>query len=322
MSPTPPSGIIIDTDPGVDDAIAIIMALAAGLQVDMSKTGQGPKVLGLTTVGGNVPLASGTRNALAVLNAIGRPDIPVYRGSSRPLTGRFSYSFAFHGRTGLPGRLPRPKAATTNQSATEFLAARLRASPEEITLVALGPLTNLARLMQRHPGVLELAGSLFIMGGAVNSPGNVTPHAEFNFYSDPVAADMVMSTTIPITLVDLGASRQVALSRKQVAALKGGNRMGELVIRLLQDWFRLDHGRKQFQFYDPLALAAAIDPQVVGGRHLTLRVETEDQERLGVSQVAGLGGNVLVAERVDSARFFSMIKRLFGWEEFDPENPL
>jgi purine nucleosidase len=306
------SGIIIDTDPGIDDAIAILMALAATSN----------KVLGLTTVGGNVPLARGTRNALAVLNAAGRADVPVHRGSSRPVSGRFGYSFAFHGNTGLPSRLPKPKAGPAAQRATDFLAQSLRASPGEVNLVALGPLTNLARLMQRHPGALELAGSVAIMGGAVNTPGNVTPHAEFNFFSDPVAADMVMSSTIPVTLVDLGASRQAALNHKQVETLRGGNALGQLAIRLLQDWFRLDSGRKQFQFYDPLALAAAIDPQVVSGRPMTLRVVTIDQQRLGESLTVRMGGNIVVAERVDSARFFALLKRLFDWDGIDPEKPL
>ena len=109
---SPSGGIIIDTDPGIDDAIAILMALAA----------RSIKVLGLTTVGGNVPLARGTRNALAVLDAAGRRDIPVYKGSSRPLSGRFGYSFAFHGTTGLPGKLPKPKTGPAAQRATEFLA--------------------------------------------------------------------------------------------------------------------------------------------------------------------------------------------------------
>lgn len=309
--------MIIDTDPGVDDAIAILMALAAGLQGGPALAGPATEVLGLTTVGGNVPLARGTRNALAVLDAVGRRDIPVYRGSSRPLSGRYGYSFGFHGNTGLPGRLPDSQAGPATQRSTEFLAQSLRASPGEITVVALGPLTNLARLMQRHPGVLELAGSVAVMGGAVNWPGNVTLHAEFNFYSDPVAANMVMSSTIPVTLVDLGASRQAALSRGQVEALRGGNRMGEVAIRLLQDWFRLDGSRQQFQFYDPLAMAVAIDPRVAGGRQMTLRVETKDRERLGESRVVRLGGNVAVAERVDSARFFTMLEGLFGWEGID-----
>lgn len=312
MSSIPSSGIIIDTDPGIDDAIAILMALAAAHH----------QVLGLTTVGGNVPLASGTSNALAMLEAAARSEIPVYKGSSRPMSGRFGYSFAFHGSTGLPVRLPKPRTLPDAERATDFLGRTLRASPGEITLLALGPLTNLARLMQRHPGSLELAGSLAVMGGAVNTPGNVTPYAEFNFYSDPVAAHMVMSSSAHITLVDLGASRQAALSRRQADALTGGNQMGELAIRLLQRWFRLDAGRDEFQFYDPLALAAVVDPLIVGGRNMRLRVETSDREHLGESRMVQLGGNVTVAERVDSARFFALLTQLFGWEGIDPERLL
>ncbi len=320
---SPAASVILDTDPGVDDAIAILMALAAPALEAPEPRGLAQNVLGLTTVGGNVPLARATANALSILNAIGRLDVPVYRGASRPLTGRFGYSFAFHGNTGLPGRLSRPQAEPSALRATEFLARSLTASPGAITIVALGPLTNLARLIQRHPGVLELADSLVVMGGAVNSPGNATPHAEFNFYSDPEAADMVVSSGVSITLVDLGASRQAALSRRQVEALKGGNRMGVLAIRLLQDWFRLDAARDQFQFYDPLAVAAALDPHTVDGPQTTLRVETKDQNRLGESRIPGAGdGNVLVAERVDSARFFAMLLRLFDWDGFDPENLL
>ena len=249
-------GIIIDTDPGIDDVIAILLALAASSDGGLTQSGPVLQVLGLTTVGGNVPLALGTMNALAVLDAIGRLDIPVYRGSSRPMAGRFGYSFSFHGKTGLPGRLPKRKGLHSERRATEFLAHRLCASPGGITLVALGPLTNLARLMQRYPGTLEKAGRIAVMGGAVNNPGNVTTHAEFNFYSDPQAAEMVVSSGIPIVLVDLGASRQAALSRHQVESLTGGNPLGKLAIRLLQAWFRLDAARDQFQFYDPLAMIA------------------------------------------------------------------
>ena len=314
------AGIIIDTDPGIDDAIAILLALAAASDGDPEQSCPPLQVLGLTTVGGNVPLAQGTINALAVLNAIGRMDISVYRGSSRPVVGRFGYSFAFHGKTGLPGRLPKQLGRPSEQRATEFLAHCLRESSGGITLVALGPLTNLARLMQRYPGALEKAGSIAAMGGAVNSPGNVTPHAEFNFYSDPQAADMVVSSGVPMVLVDLGASRQAALSRHEVESLTGGTPLGELAIRLLQAWFRLDPGRDQFQFYDPLAMAVAIDRNVVSGTQMTLEVVTRDGERLGKSRVIRQGGNIRVVERVDKVLFFSLVKRLFAWEGIDPEN--
>ena len=167
---------------------------------------------------------------------------------------------------------------------------------------------------------MEKAGPIAVMGGAVNNPGNVTTHAEFNFYSDPQAADMVVSSGIPMVLVDLGASRQAALSRHQVQSLTGGNPFGKLAIRLLQAWFRLDDSRDQFQFYDPLAMAAVIEPSVVSGIQLTLGVETRDQKHLGKSRVVSQGGNIHVAERVDRVLFFSLLKRLFAWEVIDPAN--
>ena len=133
--------VIIDADPGVDDAIAILMALAQHRQ----------ELIGITTVGGNVPVARGTRNALALLEYSGRQEVPVARGAARPCRGRFGYSYDFHGRSGLSRRLPEPRMRPVTLGATDFLAAKLQENPDQITLVALGPLTNLAGLMSRHP---------------------------------------------------------------------------------------------------------------------------------------------------------------------------
>ena len=136
-----PLRLIIDTDPGVDDAIAILLALAA----------PDTEVLGLTAVGGNVPLARGVRNALALLQAAGRPDVPVTRGAARPRTGRYRPAVQFHGPGGLSLRLPNPTATTIPQTAADFLYEKLTANPNQITIAALGPLTNLSRLEQHHP---------------------------------------------------------------------------------------------------------------------------------------------------------------------------
>ena len=138
---TQPQALVIDTDPGVDDAVAILMALAA----------PGVDLLGLTAVGGNVPLARATRNALALLQAAGRSDVPVAKGAAKPLRGRFRPSVAFHGPGGLSVRLPNPAARPVADHAVEFMAGQLAARPGEITIVALGPLTNLARMLRRHP---------------------------------------------------------------------------------------------------------------------------------------------------------------------------
>ena len=248
---TPSRRLIIDTDPGVDDTIAILMALASP-EVE---------VVGLTTVGGNVSLAQGTRNALALLEFTGSGHVPVARGASRPRRGRYRYSHEFHGRTGLTRRMPAPSIQECSEPAVEFLAERLEQQPGEIDVVALGPLTNLARLHRRYQGALAKGRSLTVMGGAVGVAGNVTPHAEFNFYSDPVAAQEVVETGAPMTLVDLGACRQVWISREDVASSQGEGPLGRLAVEILQGWFEQDPRGERFEFYDPLTLAVVPGPR-------------------------------------------------------------
>ena len=320
MSETTP--IIIDTDPGVDDAIAILMALAS----------KSCEVLGLTVVGGNVPLARGTRNALAILQWVGRAEVPVCRGSARPLSQRFGYSFAFHGASGITRRLPNPLAGPSPERASQFLSQKLQKSPGGISLVALGPLTNLARLLPAAPSgqanPLASAGSLTVMGGAVDSAGNVTPHAEFNFYSDPLAAHRVLNCGVPVTLVDLAACRQVALGREQIAKLWADNVFGQLAIEILKGWFRRDPNRDTFQFYDPLALAVAQDPGLVSTRPVSIDVETEDALFWGRSRIKAepgnvapgnvAPGNVSIVNEVDRQGFFALLTGVLGLTGVDP----
>ena len=249
--------IIIDTDPGVDDAIAILMALAAP-EVE---------VAGLTVVGGNVPHARGLRNALALVDFVGRSDIPVHRGSGRPLAGRFASAQHFHGASGLTRRLPEPVTPPAPERAVDFLARKLSAQPGEITLVAIGPLTNLARLERRHPGALARAASVVIMGGAVDTPGNITPHAEFNFHCDPRAAHEVMNSGVPLRLVDLAACRQVTMSRDTALGLKSNSPLGRLSVEIIQNWFKADDRRESMLFYDQIAMAEAVGPDVMTTRH-------------------------------------------------------
>ena len=260
--------VIIDTDPGVDDAIALLMALACPTL----------DIIGITTVGGNVPLARATRNTLALLEYAGRPDIPVYRGASRPLRGRFPYAREVHSPSGLTRRLPNPTLtpANANANAVPFLADALSAAPDAITIIALGPLTNLARLLRRHPAAFRQAAHIVVMGGGVNCPGNVTPYAEFNFYSDPTAARLVMESGAPITLVDLAACRQVYLTRTELSGITADSPDGQLAAELLDGWFRNDADRERFNLYDPLAVAAATDPAVLRTRRVALTVDDAD----------------------------------------------
>ncbi|MEC9290543.1 MAG: nucleoside hydrolase [Chloroflexota bacterium] len=296
-----PIQLIIDTDPGVDDAIAILMAMASS-EIE---------ILGLTTVGGNVPLARATRNALSLLQAASRSDIPVAKGASRPLRGKFAYAPRFHGPGGLSQRLPDPANGPVEDGAVKFLYDQLTGARGEAVLVALGPLTNLAVLLRERPIALEQAKQIVVMGGAVNTPGNVTPEAEFNFYCDPVAADIVLSSRLPITMVDLAACRQVKINREQALGLKSATPLGRLMLDMLQGWFHREPSREEFEFCDPLAMAIALHPAIATATKVDLDVGIEKDELLGATSETGGPGEITLAQDVDSSRFFALFGRLF-----------
>ena len=303
--------IILDTDPGVDDAIAILMSLACPAF----------NVLGLTTTAGNVPLARATRNALAMLEYVGRNDIPVCRGAARPVRGRYAYARHVHSASGLTRRIPDPTIAPSETPAVSFLARALLDAPGEITVIALGPLTNLARLLRRHPAALGAARRIVVMGGAVNAPGNITPCAEFNFYSDPTAARLVAESGIPITLIDLGACRQVYISREHIPSARADNPLGRLASELLTGWFDRDSSRQQFHLYDPLAVLAVSHPETLRLQPVTMTVvdsdATDDSTQWGKCEVTDAAtGPVSVAppDGVDNRAAIAAIGELLQWE--------
>ena len=299
--------IILDTDPGVDDAIAILMALAC----------RQFNVVGLTTTAGNVPLARATRNALAILEHVGRTDIPVFKGAARPVRGRYAYARHVHSASGLTRRLPDPTIAPSEIPAVSFLARSLLDAPGEVTVIALGPLTNLARLLRRHPAALRAARRIVIMGGAINTPGNVSAHAEFNFYSDPTAARLVIESGVPLTLIDLAACRQVYLSNDQVPPAPTANPLGKLASEMLTGWFRKDPSRRQFHLYDPLAVLAVTHPEVVQLQPVAMTVAdsetTNDSDLLGkclVTDVRDGPISVAMPDGVDSRAALAAIGEL------------
>lgn len=308
--PPVPDPVVIDTDPGVDDAIALLMALSCP-QLD---------VVGLTTTAGNVPIGPATRNALAILESVGRVDVPVARGATRPIRGRYAYARHVHSAEGLTHPLPPPTLRTTDTDAVQFLSETLRANPGAVTVIALGPLTNLARLHRDQPSVLPLAKRLLVMGGAVQTPGNVTPHAEFNFYSDPTAARLVMDSGIPLTLIDMAPCRQVFLTREDVEGARASTEAGNLAERLLAGWFSQGPTRERFNMYDPLTLVAAVAPQAIAFRSVTMTVDdstsTDDRDLWGRCRVLDeSGGPVSVAEPggVDVPTSLRLIRELLGW---------
>ncbi len=305
-----PESVIIDTDPGVDDAIALLMALSCP-ELD---------VIGLTTTAGNVPLAPATRNTLALLEYLNRTDVPVYKGASRPVRGKFAYARHVHSASGLTHRLNEPETKPAETGAVRYIGQTLLAEPGAISIIALGPLTNLARVMKRYKSALPAARRIIAMGGAMDTPGNVTPHSEFNFYSDPTAARMVIESGLPITLIDLAPCRRVFVSRADADGLDSSSRAGKLAAQLLTGWFRRDPQRERFNLYDPLTMIAAIAPAALTLRSVTLAVEdsdtTDETARWGQTRVVNpTDGPVSITapHGVDREAALAAIRRLLDW---------
>ena len=288
---------VIDTDPGADDALALMVALGA------------PRlsVLGLTTVGGNASLANTTRNALRLLHYLDRGDVPVSRGAGRPFEGAFRYAPYYHGRGGLPVRLPRADASVVGVRAADYLISLASAFRGELTIIALGPMTNLARAIDKEPRVARWVKDVVVMGGAVEVPGNVTPHAEFNIFNDPKAADVVFCSGVPVTLIALDVCNDVYLEMRDVDPLDFSTGSGNLQRRIISAWFALHPESKRFSLCDPLAVAAALRPDLITYRTASVRAEATDEARLGKTTASYGSGPVKVASEIRAAEAKSEI---------------
>ncbi|MEM7614420.1 MAG: nucleoside hydrolase, partial [Pseudomonadota bacterium] len=246
-----PRKIIIDTDPGQDDAIAILLALASPEL----------EVLGITAVAGNVPLALTETNARKICELAGRTDIPVYAGAIRPLVRDLVTAEYVHGKSGLDGPdLPHPTMPLQSQHAVDFLIETLRAAePQSITLCALGPLTNLALAFNLAPEIVPKVAEIVAMGGGLFEGGNTTPAAEFNIYVDPHAADVVFRCGRPITLLPLDLTHSCLTTRTRVEAFRAmGTRTGIAAAALLDFFERFDeekYGTDGGPLHDPNVIA-------------------------------------------------------------------
>lgn len=293
--------VLIDCDPGSDDALAILAALNSS---DLD-------VVGLTTVGGNATIEDTTRNALATLEVAGRSDVPVWRGAGRPLVGEFRYGYDYHGEAGVGIRLDPPTTREEPETAFDAIVRSALERPGELTLVALGPLTNVAQAIRLEPRLVDEIAEIIVMGGAVESPGNITEHAEFNIYNDPAAANVVFGCGASVTLVGLDVTEQVAVPRESEPWIEGDSASVSLANRLLAAWFALHPDRGPYGLHDPLAVAAAIDPTLLSRRRGVVAVETQPGERLGKTTAGyGPGGPVGVALAVDAGLAVSTITGL------------
>ncbi|GAB2768009.1 nucleoside hydrolase [Amycolatopsis magusensis] len=251
--------LIIDTDPGVDDAFALALA-ARSTEVDL---------VGVTTVFGNVPLEATTENARRLLNRFGRADVPVAAGAERPLVHAQSRSSSVHGADGLSGRSASLAAAEREletADAVSMLVSLLERTDEPVTIAPIGPLTNIALLLAAHPRIRDRIERLVIMGGAIGR-GNITAAAEFNVWADPEAARRVLvEERVPVTLVPMDLTRRCAVSTDWLAELAEGNAIGEVLVSLTGDY--LDHYRKELGYdgivlHDAVAVAEAIRPGIL-----------------------------------------------------------
>lgn len=304
--------ILFDCDPGHDDAIALLLALASPEL----------EILGVTTVAGNTTLPKTTANALRVLELAGRSDIPVAAGCDRPIVRELVVAEHVHGETGLDGpMLPAPAGSVVEAHAVDFLADQIRGSNSPVTLVPVGPLTNIAMLLNRYPGIEDAIKEIVLMGGAIGT-GNFTPAAEFNIYVDPEAAHRVFHSGIPLTMIGLDVTHQALLDQSHAEQLRGSGAVGKFVAELL-DFFITHHprsysARSGVPIHDALAVAHLIWPDLVTTEHVAVTVDTESSLCRGRT-VVDLWGvtsatpNATVGTRVDSAVFAqSLLDRLIS----------
>ena len=291
--------ILLDCDPGHDDAIALLLALASP-EVEL---------LGVTTVAGNQTLDKTTANAIRVLELAGRGEVPVAAGADRPLVRDRHVAANVHGESGLDGPdLPPPEGAPTDAHAVDFLAEHLAGA----TLVATGPLTNVALLLARYPEARP--ERLVLMGGAI-AEGNVTPAAEFNIWADPEAAARVFASGLDVTMVGLDVTHRALVTRAHAEQLRGAGRIGRFVAELL-DFYGVFH-REVYRFdgspvHDAVALAQVIRPDLLELEQLNVRVDCESELCRGRTVVdvwrrTGLEPNANVAVGIDSQAFLDLL---------------
>ena len=297
--------IILDCDPGHDDAIALLLALGSP---DLN-------LLGVTTVSGNQTLEKTTANAIRVLDYVGRDEVPVAAGADRPLVRDRHVAAEVHGETGLDGPdLPPPARQPEPEHAIDWIATTLLAHPGPVTLVPTGPLTNIALLLARYPDIAPRVERIVLMGGAIGE-GNTTPAAEFNIWVDPEAAHRVFQSGIDLTMVGLDVTHQALLRAPEVARLRSSGKAGTLVADLFEfyvQFHRRRYGWEGAPVHDAVAMAHVIDDGLLTTEHVGVVVDTGPELSRGRTNAdrSGLGDwpqNCHVAVAIDADRFRELL---------------
>lgn len=307
------SKIIIDTDPGQDDAVAILLALASPEL----------EVLGITAVAGNVPLKLTQKNALKICELAGKTDTRVYSGAIRPLVRELVTAEEVHGKTGLNGPdLPEPTMKLQDQHAVDFIIDTLMAEkPGTVTLCPLGPLTNVALALIREPKIASRIKKIVLMGGGFFEGGNITPAAEFNIYVDPHAADVVFRSGVPLVMMPLDVTHKALTTAKRIDAFRRlGNRVGVATAEMLEFFERFDEGKYGTDggpLHDPCVIAYLLKPELFKGRDCSVVVETASELTMGMTVVDWWGvtrrpKNATVMRDIDHDGFFGLLVERLG----------
>jgi inosine-uridine nucleoside N-ribohydrolase len=300
-----PKPVILDVDPGHDDAVALMMACGS----------PGLDLLAVTTVAGNVSLEKTTRNALRVLSLVGHTRVPVALGAAAPLYRPLRTAEDIHGESGLDGpEIPEAVFEPDGRGAVELIADTLRASPEPVTLVPVGPLTNVATLLREHPGLKEKIAYVSLMGGSIGL-GNTTPAAEFNIFVDPEAAREVFDSGLQITMSGLDVTHQAGAGPEERERLRAAGGIGGLVAGFLDFFAATYEGVFGFgapPLHDPVAVAAVLDPDLLETRPMRVDVECESDLTRGETVcdfygVTGKPPNARVGVELDREGFFELL---------------
>ena len=304
-----PRKIIIDTDPGQDDAVAILLALASPEDID---------VVGITCVAGNVPLELTSKNARIVCELAGKTDVPVYAGCDRPLGRDLVTAEHVHGKTGLDGPdLPDPQMPLAEGHAVDFIIDTIMAeAPGTVTLCPLGPLTNIATALQREPKLAERIQQIVLMGGGYFEGGNIPPAAEFNIYVDPQAADIVFRSGVPLVVMPLDVTHKALVTKARNDGFRAlGTPVGVAVAEMTDFFERFDkekYGSEGAPLHDPCVTAYLIDPDLFSGRHINVEIETQSELTMGMTVadwwgVTDRAANALFIGDIDADGFFALL---------------
>jgi purine nucleosidase len=305
--------IIIDTDPGQDDAVAILLALASP-ELD---------VLGITAVAGNVPLRLTEKNARKICELADKPETKVFAGAIRPLVRSLVTAEYVHGKTGLDGPdLPEPTMRLQDEHAVDFIVETLmKEESGTVTLCPLGPLTNIALAMIREPRIVSRIKEIVLMGGGFFEGGNTTPAAEFNIYVDPHAADVVFGSGAPIVMMPLDVTHKALTTAKRVAAFRGlGTKVGIATAQMLEFFERFDeekYGTEGGPLHDPCVIAYLLKPALFKGRECNVAIETSSELTMGMTVIDWWGvtkrpKNALVMRDIDHEGFFELLAERLG----------